>query len=130
MSVFDSSAIYKAIGISNVSMLAGGYTVPLAMYELGNIVLKNSVLFHKYTSHESQELLKICETTLEKMIIVSPDDLQYVYQIAVKFQLSFYDATYVCLAKKLNMSLVTLDKKLANKAHSFISIIFFEDFVT
>ena len=129
MSIFDSSAIYKAIGISNVSLLAGECTVPLALYELGNIVLKNSLLFKKYSSREAHELLRICETTLNTMRVISPDNWEHVYQIAVSYQLSFYDATYVCLAKRLNMSLVTLDKKLANKAHHFVDIILFENFI-
>lgn len=126
MNVFDSSAIYKAIKTADISILEGSYTVFLSLYELGNIVLKNSVLERTYSSHEAQELLKVCRNALNTMRVVTPDDLPYVYQIASRYQLSFYDSTYVCLAKELNLPLVTLDKKLANKVHSFIKAIHFD----
>lgn len=129
MKVFDSSAIYKAITLPDLAVLAGVYTVPLALYELGNAVLTNSTVHKKYSFHEAQELLKICKKALDGMKLIVPNDLPYVYQIATRYNLSFYDAAYVCLAKELNISLITLDKKLQNKARSFADIVLFEDFV-
>ena len=126
MNVFDSSAIYKAIKSSKHAILSQGYTSPLAYYELGNIVLKNSTQFKFYSSIEAQDVLEICDIVLGQMRIINPD-MKDIYVIASKLHLSFYDATYVCLAQKLNMPLITLDKKLTHKASSFVKITPFEN---
>ncbi len=121
MKVFDSSAIYKAISSGQVKMLVGQCTSPLASYELGSIILKNSVIHKIYSSREAKELLGVCEIILEKMRIISPD-LEDIYQVASKFHLSFYDASFVSLAIGQKTTLVTLDKKLAHKIHQDILV--------
>ena len=125
MNVFDSSAIYKAIKSNRHAVLNQGYTSPLAYYELGNIVLKNSIQFKFYSPKEAHEILGICDIVLGQMRIVNPD-LKDIYAFASKLRLSFYDAAYVCLAQKLDMPLITLDKKLINKVHTFIKVLSFE----
>ena len=125
MNVFDSSAIYKSIKSNKHQILSQGYTCPLAYFELGNIVLKNSFQFKFYSSAEAQDILKICDIVLSQMRILNTD-MKDIYEIASKLQLSFYDAAYVSLAKQLNIPLITLDKKLIHKANYFVKTIHFE----
>ena len=129
MMVFDTSAIYKSISSGKASHLVDQYTSYLAFFELGNIVWKNSVLGKVYTQKEAKELLSVCELVLEKMR-VNYVDLNNVYHIAAQHHISFYDATFVCLAIDLKCPLVTLDRKLSVKVKSLLTILAFEDVST
>ncbi len=121
MIIFDSSAIYMAISEGKTKQTAGEYTTMLAMFELGNIVWKKSILARVYSQKEALELLKACEMVLEKMRTSHPN-LENIYHVAARCHISFYDATYVCLAEQLKAPLVTLDHKLADKVRSFVDI--------
>ena len=121
MKVFDSSAIYKMISLGKSAQLSAQYTSSLALFELGNIIWKNSVLIHVYSQKEALELLGVCELVLERMRI-SHAELKDIYHIAAKYHISFYDATYVCLAIHLKCPLVTLNQKLANKIKSTVDV--------
>ena len=125
MMVFDSSAIYLAISQGKTQHLIGQYTTTLAMFELGNIIWKNSVLGKVYSQKEALELLEACELILEKMKMAHPD-LDDTYRLAANCRISFYDAAYVCLAVQLKAALVTLDNNLVKKIHSLVTITPFE----
>jgi len=126
--VFDSGAIYMAISQGKSDQLKGQYTLPLAMFELGNIFWKYSVFSKVYSHNEVIEFMGSCQTVLEKMKIVYPD-MKMSYQIATDLHLSFYDASYVALAKSLNISLITMDNKLANKARACVPLVSYADFI-
>lgn len=120
--VFDSSAIYMAIGQGKTKQLGGQYTSMLAMFELGNIIWKESVLANRYSQKEAVELFATCELVLEKMRILHPDP-EDIYRLAARCRISFYDAAYASLAVKLKTPLATLDHKFADKIRSFIEIV-------
>ena len=122
MIVFDSSAIYMAISQGKTKQLAGEYTTALAMFELGNIIWKQSVLAKVYSQKEALELLKACEMVLEKMRISYPNS-EDIYHLAVRCRISFYDAAYACLAVQLKAPLATLDDKFADKIRSYVDIV-------
>jgi predicted nucleic acid-binding protein len=128
MKVFDSSAIYKIISLGRTAQLPAQYTSSLASFELGNILWKNSILASTYSQKEAIELLSVCEIVLEKMRI-SYADFKETYSIAAKHHITFYDATYVCLAMKLKCPLVTLDAKLAQKIKHAIDVLTVEQVI-
>jgi len=128
MIVFDSSAIFKMISLGKSSHLSAQHTSSLAFFELGNIVWKNSVLTNIYSQKEAIELLGVCEIVLEKMRI-SYVEFKDIYHIAEKCHISFYDASYVCLAKELKCPFVTLDHKLALKIKPVVDILAIEQIV-
>ena len=128
MMVLDSSAIYKVISINRLGLLSDQYTSSLAFFELGNIIWKNSVLAHIYSQKEALELLNACEMALDKMR-VGYSDIDKIYKIATHHHISFYDASYVCLAIDFKLSLVTLDIKLSQKISSMVDILSFDQFV-
>jgi predicted nucleic acid-binding protein len=128
MTVLDSSAIYKIISINRLSLLSDQYTSSLAFFELGNIIWKSSILAHIYSQKEALELLSACEMALDKMR-VGYSDFDKIYKIAAHHHISFYDASYVCLALDFKSSLITLDDKLAQKVSSIVDILSFEQFI-
>ncbi len=82
----------------------------LFYYEAANVLLK---------SLRRKRIEKIQYQNHLKLLLAFPlivDEETPVFEIALlaeKYELSFYDATYLELAKRQNCSLVTLDNKLA-----------------
>lgn len=81
----------------------------LLRYEIGN-VLKSLILSGR-TNVESATA--IFETFLNLEITYLKIDYSEVLSLAISTKTSFYDASYLFLAKKLDTDLLTLDKKLA-----------------
>ena len=81
-----------------------------------------------YDQKEANDLLNHYETVLEDMRVVH-SDLNLIYSVAEKYRTSFYDGAYLCLAKEMNIPLVTLDQKLAQKAAGSVKVISFDQFI-
>lgn len=91
------------------------FSPKLLDYEVGNGI--RSALIRKRITIKSVNILtanflllpvKKMEISIDKTLAVS-----------IKNSLSFYDAAYVFLAKTLNATLLTLDKKLADLSFNF-----------
>lgn len=128
MIVCDSSIIYKMIKSEKINHLSGQSTSSIAVYELGNILWKSSVLTNVYSQKEASELLDLCEFVLEDMRVVH-SDLNDIYKAAFKYKTSFYDAAYLCLALDMNVPLATLDRKLVQKASSMVKVLTFDQWM-
>lgn len=128
MNVCDASAIYQSVMLGQSQRLTDQCTSALAVYELGNVVWKDSVIGRKYSQQDATELLNVFEQILEGMRVVH-FDLKDIYTMAFKYKTSFYDAAYVCLAKDMNIPLVTLDQKLAQKASGSVKVVTFDRFI-
>jgi len=77
-------------------------------YEIGN-ALKSSV---KQKRVEAAEALEIFETFLEFPIHFLSPNYSKTLQLSIQHNLTFYDASYLCLAQEKKVKLLTLDKKL------------------
>jgi hypothetical protein len=97
--VFDSSSIYSAIKLVVLGVLGGNYTVKLAEYELSNIIWKEVSLFRRITKEEGIKLLLITKDILSTMNIEEIDEIK-VGELAMDYNLTFYDASYLWLAIK------------------------------
>ena len=119
--LFDASSIFEAIVRNKVEVLAGNYTVELARFELGNVLWKrrDCVNAEKYKS-----LASLVKRTLNLMEVLSIDcNEAEVAELADRLNITFYDASYVFLAKSKNLSLVTEDKKLKSRVKGHIEIL-------
>lgn len=128
MMVLDSSAIFKLITLSKTSYAYEQATTPLAMYELGNIMFKNSVLHKHYSSKEAIEFLETCKFLLDKMRILIPD-VRQAYEISRQYHLSFYDASYMSVVKDLNATFLTNDQKMINKIKPHYKVLLVTDLI-
>lgn len=128
MMVCDASAIYKTIKSNRLELLVGQSTSSIAVYELGNVIWKHAILVKTFDQKEANDLLNICERVLEEMRVVH-SDLNDIYRMAEKYRTSFYDAAYLCLAADMNVPLVTLDQKLAQKAAGSVKVVSFDRFI-
>lgn len=128
MIVCDSNVIFDTIKMGRQDRLKDQCTSALAVYELGNVVWKYASLAKTYSQKEANDLLSLYEIVLEDMRVVH-SDLNHIYFVAEKYRTSFYDAAYLCLAKDMNLPLVTLDQKLANKASGSVKVVSFDQFI-
>jgi len=118
--LFDASSIAgilsNARGVA-VNILDEQSTLDLAIYELGNVLWKESRV-NKRTESETSTLVGYMMQVLGVMEIqrVQIDDILDIESNAVKFAITFYDASYLTIAKKCNRILVTEDKQLQKVA--------------
>ena len=120
--VLDSSAIaliLKKLGGESIEVLEESATVGLAAYELGNILWKEYTLRRLIGLEEAvrraEQIAKILEV-IQLENIKSAEEFKEVMKLAAQLDLTFYDASYLYLAKKTGMPLVTEDKELLEKA--------------
>jgi predicted nucleic acid-binding protein len=85
------------------------FSPPLLKSEVGN-TLKSSVKRKRLTPKTAQ---KIYNNFLKLPITYITPNLPKTLILAIKHNLSFYDALYLSLSLEKSTSLVTLDKKLA-----------------
>ncbi len=122
--LFDASSIYAIVKAEKVQLLVLSHTCDLARYEIGNILITERHLRKTMTEAEQRSLLGLIGRSLKLMITVSVNGSeQEVVNLAVRYNLSFYDAAYVFLAKKNNLVFVTEDGKLAKKIGAYVKVI-------
>jgi len=117
----DASSIGVLLGRMKekaVEFLEGTVTLDLALYELGNFIWKECVLKRIISRKEAleriEDLVKILGLMdLEKL---EKEDVGSTMILAVDLDLTFYDASYLYIAKSRNMILITEDKELLEKA--------------
>ncbi len=83
---------------------------PLLKFEVGN-GLRSAYLSKRLTKSEVKENITLYQGFDIKETGV---DLVKTAEISLKHNLSFYDAAYVCVAKKEKAKILSLDKKLQN----------------
>lgn len=118
--VFDSSSIFEAILQGKIHILSEGATIPIAHYELGNILWKSVRLHRDLSEMEALKLWKLIVKTLNLMQIIDVKGDEEALKIAIKLELPFYDSAYVNLAKTKNIPLITENGKLRRKAEKIV----------
>lgn len=126
--VFDSSSIFEAVVRGKVKDLVGNYTLDLARYELGNIVRKRGTLTKDLNEDDYKRLIRIVKRALD---IMELSDIRCredeVAELAGKFNLTFYDASYVFLAKFKETPLVTEDRIIRSKIGNYLKVLTVEE---
>lgn len=103
-----------------VDLLFNQYTSSLAFYELNNVLWKQAYLLKQISIEEALSKTKDIVKILAIMNVIDQRDMDFAsnaMNIAIKFGTTFYDSTFLHLAKKLPAVLITEDQKLRNVAH-------------
>lgn len=92
-------------------------TLDTAIAEIGNVAWKKTVLF----GVDSTEMLGGLQDGIDFItgmcdMLKASDLAEEAYAVAVKNNIAFYDALFLAAAEKEQVPLLTLDKKLYNKA--------------
>lgn len=137
--LLDASALVPLIvdcGEELVSrkLEAAIYTTELGVYEAGNALWKLTVLVKSITRKDSSDLLSTLHYLIRRGIVnlvsVLEADLSEILEIAVRERITFYDASYVAIARRRNLTLATEDEELREKAAKYVSIIPYSDLKT
>jgi len=86
----------------------------LIQYELGNVAWKTCRFGAGWEPELVRNVLEKASNLIHQFVV--DIDQSEVFSIAFQRDLSFYDATYLWVAQKLNTKLYTRDQKLVAKA--------------
>jgi predicted nucleic acid-binding protein len=119
--VLDASAIgalLERLGERGLRYLEGAVTLDLALYELGNVLWKACRLRGAISEEEALEgargLARVLELVERERL--GGEDVEEVMALALSLGLTFYDASYLYLAKSRGSALVTEDGDLRERA--------------
>jgi predicted nucleic acid-binding protein len=127
--LLDASALLPLATRSGKQLLAEVaradlFTTDLAMYEACNGLWKLATLLKTITLKDAADIAVIVHEltarTLIKTISVTSIDLPHTLAVAQKAQVTFYDASYIEVAQKIDANLVTEDQKLRRAARNSV----------
>lgn len=124
--LFDTSSLLLLIRSPHyeqkLKLLGEGSITPLTFYEIGNAVWTESELLESLSKDDlgtlQEKITRILPTIW--MFAIPFDDFAGILEIAKNERLSFYDSSFVHLARKRNLTLVTDDAKLSRIAKKYI----------
>jgi predicted nucleic acid-binding protein len=119
MIIYDSSAFFDCLLDKSVN--TGYYILDLTYYEIGNVVLKHLKKLKTIDEEQANSLIDITGNW-NNVLFVQRNDLQEIFKIASKLEITYYDATYVYFTKKHNAALKTSDKELYEKSKKFCRV--------
>lgn len=122
--LFDTSSIFTLVERGSLDLLLGGSTLELAFYEAVNAVWKQHYLLRRIDAQQALDyidLLKMVFTALDIRTIRGEED--EVLQLAVREGLTAYDASYLHVALRDGLALVTQDRELAEKARRHVEVL-------
>jgi predicted nucleic acid-binding protein len=116
--LFDASAIMLLIkrhpDEASVE-LEGEYILDLTIYEVGNALWKISKLLDKSSASKALQAIEEAYSILSLMDVQKlggAEDLAQTMEIAHEKNLSFYDAAYIQVTRRMGLTLVTEDMRL------------------
>lgn len=122
--LFDASSILtlvRELRADATDKLLEGTTISLAYYEVGNALWRECFLLKRINKQEAEKLLSAMYAIIGEMevtILKSEDEGNAILDVACKFNITFYDSSYLTQARKSKSTLVTDDKKLAATAQN------------
>jgi len=120
--LFDSSSIVNLAVFGGEKALDvvrnGGSILALTYYEVGNAIWKMHHLTNKINRDDASSLLQVSMKLLALLETVecSTDEATEIEDLAFDQKLTFYDASYLFVAKKHHLTLVSDDGKMSKTA--------------
>ncbi len=124
--LFDASSLFQVIkSVSEDGALRAldeNCILELTKYEVGNALWKEYVLHHTIGEDEFKEFLDLFQRVVlrTKVLVVGAEDLSDVAEVAAKEKITFYDASYIRIARTGNLTLVTEDEQLMKGASGYV----------
>jgi predicted nucleic acid-binding protein len=120
--LFDASSVIQVIKSheeeKTLRLFSDNCILDLTRYEVGNALWKEHTLRRTIGEAEFRESLDLLRTVMLRTKVLSVDahELLDVAEVADKERITFYDASYVVIAKAHDLTLVTEDTHLAKAA--------------
>lgn len=126
----DSSSLVKALKLGRLEPLAGQAIQWLTPYEVLNALWKEARLVGSLSIEEALFLQEILAEVMGQMEVLAPIGLEReVLEYALSHRISVYDASYVVVADRMGLALVTEDSRLSEAARDRVSVLSFDDLV-
>ncbi len=115
--LMDTSALYAVFESGNLPLISDISVLTLTKYEVGNVVWKRN------RRGEVKDLELLSNALAEFFTSVNAIDIDFdsTEKIAIKRDISFYDAAYIDVAERLNLILITEDKEILKKSKNAIT---------
>lgn len=128
--LFDASSLIYALKLKYIEILHGNYIQHLTIYEILNAIWKETYLIKSIAPSDAEKLINIIIETLDYLNVLSihPYEVE-VFKKAMDLGLTIYDTSYVILAEKNNLILVTEDRKLIERASKAVKTVSLEELV-
>ena len=117
MNLLDASAIVNLFQSNRFSVLLDGATIPLARYEIGNIIWKNYKIRNRISKKEAKDSGTVLFELIDSMEQIVPSPASTL-TLSLEEGLTFYDSSYLVSAIETGYELVTDDIKLQKIASS------------
>jgi predicted nucleic acid-binding protein len=117
MNLLDASAIFNLFQDRKYNALVTGATIPLAKYEIGNVLWKNHKIRNRISKKEAMESGTVLFELIESMERIVPSPASTL-SLSLEEGLTFYDSSYLISAIESGYELVTDDVKLHEIASS------------
>ena len=122
--LFDSSSLIYALRLKRIGVLAGNYIQELTIYEVLNALWKETYDLRIMSIKEAESLLDVFIQLLSYLKVLDLRGLESeVFKISIETGLNVYDASYLALAHREKLTLVTEDVKLRNVASTMIQAV-------
>ncbi len=134
--LLDASALLSLVTKQGSNLLARASkewfaVTDLAIYEGCNGVWKMAHLLHSISVEDGMETVSVIGELVERGILhllsVSELELAATLELAIQRKLTYYDVSYVMVAKHQGAALVTQDRALAESAHDQVEVLSVED---
>ena len=126
----DLSSLVKALKLGRLEPLAGQAIQWLTPYEVLNALWKEARLVGSLSIEEALFLQEILAEVMGQMEVLAPIGLEReVLEYALSHRISVYDASYVVVADRMGLALVTEDSRLSEAARDRVSVLSFDDLV-
>jgi predicted nucleic acid-binding protein len=121
--LFDASSLYTALKtFKNKLYMMAKYSaiLDLTFYEIGNAMITE---FRRGIIKDWKSTLELWALILKNFKTLELNEFKSVGEIAVKENLTFYDASYIQASKENNLTLISDDEELLAKASNYIKAI-------
>jgi predicted nucleic acid-binding protein len=116
---FEEDASQRAIDAVD---LLSPITLDLAVAEVGNAAWKRVALFKESKDSTRASLSKCLEFIKSCRVILASDLAELAYEIALENKTTFYDSLFLAAAEREEVTLLTLDRKMCEKARATINV--------
>lgn len=133
--LLDANSIFFILRSSQEEMksrvIQDAKILDLTYYEVGNAIWKDLELTGSLSEEDLLKLTAAIEMTLSNLerVHCTEMELSGILETARRERLTFYDSSYVHVAKKNNITLVTEDRKLARVAKKYVKTLTVDDLI-
>ncbi len=126
--LLDASSLIKALKEAKLVPLGGQALQWLTVYEILNAFWKETYLLRRLRVEEAISIISDFTELIQNMVILEPSGLEHnILQIATSKGVTAYDASYIALARKHKLTLITEDQKMFQAASSIIKVASLDD---